>query len=104
MATRWVWLLLDGRGYRFVDVSSVPNVNLFVLQNLPALVLKIMQASAAIDPIDPDYSEGLKALIYSLLQRHPDDRPSVHKVMAAPVLVNIHMNLATDVGRLSCTK
>ena len=74
------------------------------MQNLPALVLKIMQASAVLDPVDPRFSIGLKDLIQSLLQRQPDDRPSVHQVMATPVLINAHMNLATDVGRLPCSK
>lgn len=63
-----------------------------------------MQASAALEPMDPGYSEALKELIYCLLQRNPDDRPDVHRVMATPLLVNAHMNLATDVGRLPCTR
>ena len=73
-------------------------------QNLPALVLKIMQGSASLLPIDPTYSRGLKELIYSLLQRNPEDRPNIHNVMAMPVVVNALMNLATDVGRLPCTR
>lgn len=71
---------------------------------MPALVLKIMQANSALEPIDPNYSKALKDLIYSLLQRQPDDRPDVHQVMATPLLINAHVNLTTDVGRLLCTK
>jgi serine/threonine protein kinase len=86
-----------------VDVV-LNRVRLFSPQNLPALVLKIMQASAALQPIDPTYSSSLNDLIYVLLQRNPDDRPDVSRIMATPVLVNAHTNLATDVGRLPCTK
>ncbi len=63
-----------------------------------------MQASSALEPIGPTYSVALKDLIYSLLQRQPDDRPDVHRVMATPLLINAHVNLMTDIGRLVCTK
>jgi serine/threonine protein kinase len=72
--------------------------------NLPALVLKIMQASVALQPLESRYSRGLKELIYSLLQRNPDDRPDVHLAMANPFVVNPLMNLCTDIGRLPCTR
>ena len=74
------------------------------LQNLPALVLKIMQAAAGISPIPSRYSEGLRDLINSMLQRNPDDRPNIENIMANPVVVNILVNLGTDVGRLPCTR
>ena len=73
-------------------------------QNLPALVLKIMQGSAALEPLEARYSRGQRDLIYSLLQRNPDDRPDVHLVMANPFVVNALMNLVTDIGRLPCTR
>jgi NIMA (never in mitosis gene a)-related kinase len=72
--------------------------------NLPALVLKIMQASAALEPLESRYSRGHRDLIYSLLQRNPDERPDVHLVMANPFVVNALMNLCTDIGRLPCTR
>ena len=85
----------------FVFVS---NFSFFWLQNLPALVLKIMQAAAGISPIPSCYSEGLRDLINSMLQRNPDDRPNIENIMANPVVVNILVNLGTDVGRLPCTR
>ena len=74
------------------------------IQNLPALVLKIMQASAVLEPLESRYSRGLRDLIYSLLQRNPDDRPDVYLVMANPFVVNALMNLCTDIGRLPCSR
>ena len=66
--------------------------------------MKIMQASVALRPLESCYSRGLKDLIYSLLQRNPDDRPDVHLAMANPFVVNPLMNLSTDIGRLPCTR
>ena len=63
-----------------------------------------MQGSVALEPLEPRYSRGLKELIYSLLQRNPDDRPDVHLAMANPFVVNALMNLCTDIGRLPCTR
>ena len=63
-----------------------------------------MQASGALGEMDSRYSRGLKELIYSLLQRNPDDRPDVYLAMANPFLVNALMNLCTDIGRLPCTR
>ena len=73
-------------------------------QNLPVLVLKIMQASAALVPIDSSYSQRLDKLIHHLLQKKPENRPSIHSVMATPVVVNALLNLCTDVGRLPCAR
>ena len=73
-------------------------------QNFPALVMKIMQANSALQPLDPSYSTALKDLIYLTLQRNPDDRPNVQKILATPIIVNAHLNLSTDVGRLPCSK
>ncbi|XP_064385824.1 serine/threonine-protein kinase Nek8-like [Halichondria panicea] len=72
--------------------------------NLPVLVLKIMQASAALVPIDSSYSQRLDKLIHHLLQKKPENRPSIHSVMATPVVVNALLNLCTDVGRLPCAR
>ena len=66
--------------------------------------MKIMQASDAIKPINTKYSTGLQQLINSMLQRNPDDRPSIESIMAIPVVVNALVNLGTDVGRLPCGK
>ena len=63
-----------------------------------------MQGSAALEALESRYSRGQKELIYSLLQRNPDDRPDVHLVMANPFVVNALMNLCTDIGRLPCTR
>ena len=63
-----------------------------------------MQATAALEPLEASYSRGLKDLIYSMLQRNPDDRPDIYLVMANPVVVNALMNLCTDIGRLPCNR
>jgi len=66
--------------------------------------MKIMQANSVLRPIDPSYSTALIDLIYHTLQRNPDDRPNVVQILATPVVVNAHLNLSTDVGRLPCSK
>ncbi len=63
-----------------------------------------MQASAALVPIDSSYSQRLDKLIHHLLQKKPENRPSIHSVMATPVVVNALLNLCTDVGRLPCVR
>ena len=66
--------------------------------------MKIMKAAAVVAPIDPRYDKGLWALIVSLLQLKPAERPGIASVMAAPILVNTLINLCTDIGRLPCTR
>ena len=63
-----------------------------------------MQAAEGITPINTKYSRGLQKLVYSLLQRNPDDRPNIENTMANPVIVNALVNLGTDVGRLPCNR
>lgn len=63
-----------------------------------------MQASAALAPIDSRYSKGLHDLITCIMQKAPNDRPSVENIMAFPVVINALMNLCTDIGRLPCTR
>jgi NIMA (never in mitosis gene a)-related kinase len=72
--------------------------------NLPALVMKIMQGSRALSPLNDKYSQGLTLLINSMLCRNPEDRPNIENIMANPVLVNTLINLGTTVGRLPCSK
>ena len=76
----------------------------FSPQNLPALVLKIMKANSVLEPIDSRYSKQLNDLIHSMLQLLPADRPNINNVMAMPIVVNAHMNLCTEIGRIPCTR
>ena len=96
--------------------------NLFHLQNLPALVNKIMHAS--VKPIDKQYSkvspthffhtsaagcvricfpQGLHELQNNMLQLVPELRPSIENIMAEPLVINALINLYTDIGRLPCS-
>ena len=75
-----------------------------ILQSLPSLVLKIMQVAAAIKPIPPHFSQGLRDIISSMLKRNPEERPNIENIMATPIMVNVLVNLGTDVGRLPCTR
>ena len=63
-----------------------------------------MQAAAAIKPIPPHFSQGLRDIISSMLKRNPEERPNIENIMATPIMVNVLVNLGTDVGRLPCTR
>ena len=92
------------------------------VQNLPALVNKIMHAS--VKPIDEQYSkvspthycytaatsagcisspQGLCELQKNMLQLNPDLRPGIEDIMAEPLVINALINLYTDIGRLPCS-
>ena len=45
------------------------------------------------------YSDDIKTLVNSLLNRDPSGRPSIAKILANPLLVNIFMDLPINVGR-----
>jgi NIMA (never in mitosis gene a)-related kinase len=53
-------------------------------QNLPALVLKIVRGRYP--PIPPQYSNSLKELIAAMLQKDPDERPSIEETLALPMM------------------
>ena len=76
----------------------------FVFKNLPALVLKIMKANSALEPIDSRYSKQLNDLIHSMLQLQPTERPNINNAMATPIVVNAHMNLCTQIGRITSAR
>ena len=72
------------------------------LQNLPALILKIMRGTFS--PISDQYSEELRSLILSMLHLDPARRPHINQIMACPIVVNALMNLHTDTGRVACVR
>jgi len=69
---------------------------LFSLQNLPALVLKIMSGTFA--PISDRYSPDLRQLILSMLNLDPSKRPQLNEIMAQAICIRPLLNLYTDVG------
>ncbi|XP_028404721.1 serine/threonine-protein kinase Nek8-like isoform X2 [Dendronephthya gigantea] len=69
----------------------------FEALNLPALVKKIL--TAAVPPVTGKYSDDLKELVTSLLNRDPEQRPTIKEVLANPLLINTHMDLPLNVGR-----
>lgn len=52
-----------------------------------------------IPPVPEKYSDDIKDLLWKLLRRDPNQRPSVNDVMAEPLLVNILMDLPMKIGR-----
>lgn len=68
----------------------------FSLQNLPALVLKIMSGTFA--PISDRYSPDLRQLILSMLNLDPSKRPQLNEIMAQAICIRPLLNLYTDVG------
>ena len=75
---------------------------LYFLQNLPALVLKIMRGQC--DTIHTDYSKELKDLILSMLHLNPLKRPSIDQILAKSLLLNTHTALYTDMGKIPCRR
>ena len=73
-----------------------------MLQNLPALILKIMRGTFS--PISDQYSEELRALILSMLHLDPVRRPHINQIMACPIVVNALMNLHTDTQKVACAR
>lgn len=69
---------------------------LLSLQNLPALVLKIMSGTFA--PISDRYSPDLRQLILSMLNLDPSKRPQLNEIMAQAICIRPLLNLYTDVG------
>ena len=63
-----------------------------------------MQAAAAIKPIPPHFSQGLRGIISSMLKRNPEERPNIENIMATPIMVNVLVNLGTDVGTTTLYK
>ena len=112
----WADACTHARTHKQTNTLSFP-----LLQNLPALVKKIMQAS--VKPIDKQYSEvsptyffhitlaagcicfpqGLRELQKNMLHLIPDQRPSIEDIMAEPLIINALINLYTDIGRLPCS-
>lgn len=66
------------------------------LQNLPALVLKIMSGTFA--PVSDQYSPDLRQLILSMLHLDPSRRPPLNEIMAQALCIRPLLNLYTDVG------
>lgn len=75
---------------------------MFLCQNLPALILKIMRGTFA--PISEQYSDELRQLILSMLHLDPNKRPSINQIMAQPIVLNALMNLYTDLGMVPCRR
>lgn len=69
----------------------------FEAHNLPALVMRIMQA--VVPPIPEKYDDDIKELLMKLLCRDPNQRPSIREIMAEPLLVNTLMDLPMRIGR-----
>ncbi|CAB4035030.1 serine threonine- kinase Nek8-like, partial [Paramuricea clavata] len=69
----------------------------FEALNLPALVKKIL--TGAVPPMTGTYSNEIKDLVTSLLNREPDKRPSIKEVLANPLLINTFMDLPINIGR-----
>lgn len=67
-----------------------------LLQNLPALVLKIMSGTFA--PISDRYSPELRQLILNMLNLDPSKRPQLNEIMALPICIGPLLNLYTDIG------
>ena len=74
----------------------------FEASNLPALVMKITKGNFA--PISERYSEDLRNLIESMLHLDPAQRPTINDIMAQPIVAGALFNLATDVGRVPCSR
>lgn len=70
----------------------------FSLQNLPALVLKIMSGTFA--PISDRYSPELRQLILNMLNLDPSKRPQLNEIMALPICIRPLLNLYTDIGNV----
>lgn len=70
----------------------------FCVQNLPALVLKIMSGTFA--PISDRYSPELRQLILNMLNLDPSKRPQLNEIMALPVCIRPLLNLYTDIGNV----
>ena len=73
-----------------------------ILQNLPALILKIMRGRFA--PIAEHYSDDLRNLILSMLHLDPTKRPSINQIMAMPCVMSTLMYLYTDFGMVPCRR
>lgn len=94
----------------FCDIINIAGLNqtansmlfIFLLQNLPALILKIMRGTFS--PISASYSEELRALILGMLHLDPNKRPNINQIMAQPIVINALMTLHTDLGRVPCTR
>lgn len=79
--------------------SSPWAYSLFIiLQNLPALVLKIMSETFA--PISDRYSPELRQLIMNMLNLDPSKRPQLNEIMANPVCIKPLLNLFADIGNV----
>ena len=74
----------------------------FEASNLPALVMKITKGNFA--PISERYSENLRNLIESMLHLVPSQRPTINDIMALPIVTSALFDLATDVGRVPCSR
>lgn len=80
-----------------VDLIQLTAVFIYLTQNLPALVKKIL--TAAVPPLTGKYSDDIKELVKKLLSRDPEQRPSIKDVLSSPLLINIFMDLPINIGR-----
>jgi NIMA (never in mitosis gene a)-related kinase len=55
--------------------------------------------TGAVTPMTGNYSNEIKDLVTSLLNREPDKRPSIKEVLANPLLINTFMDLPINIGR-----
>jgi len=74
----------------------------YVLQTLPALILKIMRGSVA--PIADRFSDGLRQLIQDMLNLDPSKRPTIDEIIAQPFILDTLLTLYTDFGRIPCNR
>ena len=73
---------------------------LLFVQNLPALVMKIMRGSIA--PISDRYSDELKRLLLQMLHLDPAKRPTINQVIAEPIVIKMLANVSMEMGRVKC--
>ena len=56
----------------------------FDAQTLKLLVLKILRGMYP--PVPSTYSKGLRDLISMMIQKNPHARPSIHQILAMPII------------------
>lgn len=85
-----------------LKLNSIKCTLWHLLQNLPALILKIMRGTFA--PISDRYSNELRQLILSMLHLDPNKRPNINEIMAQPIILSALMHLYTDFGSVPCRR
>lgn len=74
------------------------NLTDYIIQNLPALVLKIMKG--AYEPIKPSYSSNIANLFKWMVTLDPQKRPYMKDIIALPFLQSYIIDAQFQMGRL----